>query len=754
MPKIFSKINVNKTASPTIKIINQAVILAIVWLLLIIGFLLANYGNQPKLQRYQLEMASHTTGVEKLNLLKNHCGDKVSQTIYDYRNDPNFTIDKACTILTDSTQRQTLQQQSLAQLNNIQTQLKTAWQAQKRSQRQTDLVKNETGIQLGADKLTDRKSWLNLNDNGQLDSIHKLLAINTANFNENTKQNWAISLMAVADGNRGFVYSQLFASQPDIAKTLNQSARDIALIYEANRNQQKAEQADKLLPFFGSITHFGMMTQLFIWSWLAFLLLHLPTILQTSFDKNTLLSHPVSLIGWVMMVWGVVIAVVSHFVILSMQIGVIIACVGLFWLLLCLFSPIKKTLVKYTDNRELLASVWTYPLFVGFVTFGLLILFDLSTRSYLPLRYVFLNHFKDVFWCFVFISLSRPLALLSSFLLKKLIANNVLQVFWANDNFAKKLSYVWLAFLATVFLSLAIVMHNDPAKVSELAKMWLIVFLAVFLAINQRQLISQLFLKSKKMTVLLAFALLLPILALLIAGEKGTILVFLFSFTFLVGVALSNKIFQMGGRGAVIGVLSSTAILLMVMMLLVNLSGFDDRTAERVSSWINPFIATNDQMAILHWFRESVPMLGYGFGDIPWCGYQLTGCQGVPMQMQSDYTITSVMAVVGVFPAVAVMAVYFGWLAWIARQQMAFANEQMKSRLLSSGYFLLAWVILLWVVLTVFQALVTISGNLGMLPLTGVTLPFLSYGTSNLWFNTIMLSLALFQPKLMLDKGN
>ena len=147
-------------------------------------------------------------------------------------------------------------------------------------------------------------------------------------------------------------------------------------------------------------------------------------------------------------------------------------------------------------------------------------------------------------------------------------------------------------------------------------------------------------------------------------------------------------------------------------------------------------------------------MLGYGFGDIPWCGYQLTGCQGVPMQMQSDYTITSVMAVVGVFPAVAVMAVYFGWLAWIARQQMAFANEQMKSRLLSSGYFLLAWVILLWVVLTVFQALVTISGNLGMLPLTGVTLPFLSYGTSNLWFNTIMLSLALFQPKLMLDKGN
>ena len=143
-------------------------------------------------------------------------------------------------------------------------------------------------------------------------------------------------------------------------------------------------------------------------------------------------------------------------------------------------------------------------------------------------------------------------------------------------------------------------------------------------------------------------------------------------------------------------------------------------------------------------------MIGYGFGDIPWCGYHLSGCQGVPLQMQSDYTITSVMAVVGIGASVVLMMVYFAWLVLIARQQMAFASEQMKSRLLSGGYFLLAWVILLWVVITVFQALVTISGNLGILPLTGVTLPFLSYGTSNLWLNSIMLSLALFQPKLMI----
>ena len=433
-------------------------------------------------------------------------------------------------------------------------------------------------------------------------------------------------------------------------------------------------------------------------------------------------------------------------------------CVGVLLSVLTIFSPMRRLMEKFPDNRAMLSSAWIYPLFVGFATFGLMILFDLSTRSYLSLRYIFLNHFKDLFWCFVFISLARPISSLVSWGLKTLIANNLLHSSWGNVKSAMTKARVWLLAFAVGYLGLAVLIHSDSAKVAELSKIWLMVFLGVFLAINQRGLINHLFFRSKKMTLLLAFAVVLPFIALGIANEKGTMLVFLFLFTFLVGVALSNKIFQMGGRGYILGVLSSTAILLLLMMVLVNLSGFDARTAERVNAWVNPFVASNDQMAILHWFRDSVPMIGYGFGDIPWCGYHLTnshlsGCQGVPLQMQSDYTITSVMAVVGIGASVVLMMVYFAWLALMARQQMAFASEQMKSRLLSGGYFLLAWVILLWVVITVFQALVTISGNLGILPLTGVTLPFLSYGTSNLWLNSIMLSLALFQPKLMLD-GN
>lgn len=740
MPNFFNRFSTsNKKSNSATQVAKEITLLAVVWLLLIVGFLLAGYGNSPKFNRYHLEWLSYTDGVTRPTLLKDTCGADVATTLYENRNTANYQTLQAC----DNPNAQQAVSQAAtkarSQLNTIQTALAATWQSQGKAQRETKLVENETDIQLGADSLTSRQDWLNLNTNGQLDSINQLQSLKTANLNT---QDLSLSLLAVADGNRRFPYSRLFANQPQVAKLLNQAASDVAGVYEANANHAKAEQARNLLPMIGTPQHFGMLTQVFIWSWVTLFLLIL------SRYRNPVLYLPLAITAW-----GVVMTVVSHTVIVPMMVGVAIFCLGVLLTILSVFSPGQHLASRFRDNREVFGSVWIYPLFVGFITFGLLILFDLSGRSYLSLRYIFLNHFKDIFWAFVLVSFARPISGIVAWGLKNIIANSMLHVYWDELKANKNKAFAWLGGLALAFLGLAVTIHSDSAKVAELAKIWLMVFLGVFLAINQRGLINHLFFRSKKMTALLLFAVALPFLALGIANEKGTMLVFLFMFTFLVGVALSNKIFQMGGRGYIIGVLSSTAILLLLMMGLVNLSGFDARTAERVNAWVNPFIATNDQMAILHWFRDSVPMLGYGLGDIPWCGYHLSGCQGVPLQMQSDYTITSVMAVVGIPLAIALMAVYFGWLVLIARQQMAYASEQVKSRLLSGGYFLLAWVILLWIVITVFQALVTISGNLGVLPLTGVTLPFLSYGTSNLWLNSILLSLALFQPKLTFNKS-
>ncbi|MBR7552463.1 hypothetical protein KC220_28380, partial [Mycobacterium tuberculosis] len=66
-----------------------------------------------------------------------------------------------------------------------------------------------------------------------------------------------------------------FSSQPAIAKLLNQSANDVASIYDANNNQQKALQANNLLPLIGTPTHLGMLAQVFVWSWVTWGLLWL-----------------------------------------------------------------------------------------------------------------------------------------------------------------------------------------------------------------------------------------------------------------------------------------------------------------------------------------------------------------------------------------------------------------------------------------------------------------------------------------------
>ena len=733
---------VQHTAAATrAKLVKEALCLALVWLVLVVGFLLAGYGDgtSGKSQRYALELASATDGVSKPQLLATVCGDEVLTTLaraLAQGYDPNSTLAQACPSLQDAATRQTSIAQAREQLNSVQTALAQAWQTVRRDQRQTDLVRNETGVILGADRVHSRQDWLNLNADGQLDSVATLLA---AKPTASASLAQTLAWLAVADGNRRFVYSKLFADDPAKAALYNQAASDVARVYDTNANQTKAAQARALLPLFGNLTALGLLTQVCLWSWVTWALLVLAQ-----------RSHPVLAIGQALVAWGVVMAAISHGVVAPFKVGIVLFCVGVAWCAAGAFAPIERRLLRLPDNRELKTSAWLYPLFVGFTCFGLLIVFDLSTRSYLSLRYLFLNHFKDLFWCFVMVSLARPLASLVAWAMQNLAARNLLHALWDTHLPERRKAGLWLCAALVGFLGLAVLLRADSAKVAELAKAWLLVFSAVFLAINQRGLIGQILPRRSKMTALLVWALLPPVAALLLANEKGTLLVIGFVLTFLLGVALSNLIFQRGGRGYVLGVLSSTAILLLLLTALVNVSGFDARTAERVNAWINPFIASNDQMAILHWFRESVPPLGYGLGHIPWCGYRLSGCQGVPLQMQSDYTITSVMAVVGVAPAIALMVVYFAWLWLMARQQLAYGNEQIKTQLQHGGYFWLAWLILLWVVVTVFQALVTISGNLGLLPLTGVTLPFISYGTSNLWFNTVLFSLTLFSPKLIL----
>jgi cell division protein FtsW (lipid II flippase) len=61
----------------------------------------------------------------------------------------------------------------------------------------------------------------------------------------------------------------------------------------------------------------------------------------------------------------------------------------------------------------------------------------------------------------------------------------------------------------------------------------------------------------------------------------------------------------------------------------------------------------------------------------------------------------------------------------------------------NEGQALLSWIAVAWVVLTSCQLAVTVAGNLAVLPLTGVTFPFVSFGMTSLLVNTAFLALCL-----------
>jgi cell division protein FtsW (lipid II flippase) len=176
----------------------------------------------------------------------------------------------------------------------------------------------------------------------------------------------------------------------------------------------------------------------------------------------------------------------------------------------------------------------------------------------------------------------------------------------------------------------------------------------------------------------------------------------------------------------------------------------DEVTAARLESLAAPLASTNDQLALVTWFQRASPPQGHGLGAVPWCGHAAATaqCSGVPAQVHSDYTFT---ALVGVWGATAAWAMALGtafWLHRLIRHHGRVTGGEPRllasgGRLVHDGQALLSWIAVGWVVLTLCQLAVTVAGNLAVLPLTGVTFPFVSYGMTSLVVNLAFLALCL-----------
>ena len=412
-------------------------------------------------------------------------------------------------------------------------------------------------------------------------------------------------------------------------------------------------------------------------------------------------------------------------------------------------------------ERQTPSSRLAYAGFVLFVGLGWWLSLDLSATGHAGNRFHALYQQAYVFAAFVLLTMLAPLRLKIADRLSRGLGHFLLL---ARPRGGSLRRYVvpWLVYgcTAALVLAAAAVTHQKQTQfTSELFRLWLILGASWFFFIRGE---SAMALPSGGFrgafsafvfVMPLVFVLCVPVIGLVLTDDFGPLFVIVYAASIFVGTAFAFAFFDRAGYrpwlAGTVGVFVAGLWIYLMTFALYSLPAPLARIAERLSSVRNPFTSTNDQMAIITWFQESAPAQGYGFGSVPWCG-EMAGatCRGVPKQIHSDYVYTAFAGVYGKATALALVALLALWLVRVvihhgraSRGTVAVDSPAMTQQAW------LSWIAVCWVGLTLAQLAITVAGNLGWLPLTGITFPFASFGAWSLLANTFFLALAMSLPR-------
>ncbi len=312
----------------------------------------------------------------------------------------------------------------------------------------------------------------------------------------------------------------------------------------------------------------------------------------------------------------------------------------------------------------------------------------------------------------------------------------VLAVAVRNDNWLREYKYTWAA-VGIGLLLLVFVLSPDTSgprlslqigpiagQPSELLKVILVVFLAGYLAENRTLL-------ARTSTRLGPISLppvpyLLPMVAMwgvalaivIIQRDLGAALLFFTVFLTLLYVATRRFAYVVLGMAMFLG----GAVILYQLFPLVRV---------RVDVWLDPWsdpLDTGFQIihALYAFGRGGILGTGLGAG-LPAVG----GTPGDLPAIHTDFVYAALGEELGMLGALAIVALY----AVIAERGLRIAARAADDfrALLATGLTLVI----------VIQAALIIGGNLKLVPLTGITLPFISYGGSSLLANAIVVGLML-----------
>jgi cell division protein FtsW (lipid II flippase) len=289
----------------------------------------------------------------------------------------------------------------------------------------------------------------------------------------------------------------------------------------------------------------------------------------------------------------------------------------------------------------------------------------------------------------------------------------------ADLGFLRRYKYLWLTF-GLLLTGLTFLLGTNPSgassprlwlggfgiylQPSEPLKLLLVTYLAAYLAGGVSRFAPRLMLLSRRMLPLLAPTLLMTgvaLLLLILQRDLGTAIIFLFLYAAIVYIVSGNR-----------RILPLTSLALII----AGLVGYKlfDVVRLRVDAWVNPWA---DPSGRSYQIVQSLLAIANGglFGRGP--GMGSPGLVPIP---HSDFIFVSIVEETGLVGALGLLMV-LGLITVRGLRTALYAPDSFR-RFLAAG--LTAYLIS--------QSILIMAGNVRMLPLTGVTLPFVSYGGSSL----------------------
>lgn len=159
-----------------------------------------------------------------------------------------------------------------------------------------------------------------------------------------------------------------------------------------------------------------------------------------------------------------------------------------------------------------------------------------------------------------------------------------------------------------------------------------------------------------------------------------------------------------------------------------------EKIQSRVQLMIEPMSANISDFARLIQFEQNGQPMGYRFGHIKWCSSDGV-C--VPLQSLSDYMPALLSAWIGKLPSLALLTFFAITLLLLAYRCF------MSAWLRDSNYKFLRFLCASLCMASMFQLLVTLMGNMRVIPLTGLGTPLISIGISTSITASIGLGLAI-----------